>query len=305
MPRPAHPQAASAATSLATAAAWPADWPVYRLRTPQGDTAVISQHGAQVLSWRTADGKERLFLSPAINWQDVARQRCAIRGGIPVCWPQFNRRGPLVKHGFARVVPWQVIEQSESAVTLRLTRADVPEGLLQDADGAMAWLHDFEVDLTVRLASARLNVELAVRNTGTTAFAFTTALHSYLAVDAIDALAISGAEGQRYWDAVAGADPEYPVQQGDIVFQGEVDRVYPALPRATLQQSSHWLRVSQPASMEQTVVWNPGAALCATLHDLPADGYQRFVCVEAAQIDTPVRLEPGQGWLGGQTLQVA
>ena len=173
------------------------------------------------------------------------------------------------------------------------------------ADGAMAWPHDFEVDLTVRLASARLSVELAVRNTGTTAFAFTTALHSYLAVDAIDALAISGAEGQRYWDAVAGADPEYPVQQGDIVFQGEVDRVYPALPRATLQQSSHWLRVSQPASMEQTVVWNPGAALCATLHDLPADGYHRFVCVEAAQIDTPVRLEPGQGWLGGQTLQVA
>ena len=279
----------------------PADYPVVRLQARTGEQAVVSLFGAQVLSWTDADGRELLYLSPMATLDGSA----AIRGGIPVCWPQFNRRGPLVKHGFARVVPWQVIEQSESAVTLRLTRADVPEGLLQDADGAMAWPHDFEVDLTVRLASERLSVELAVRNTGTTAFAFTTALHSYLAVDAIDALAISGAEGQRYWDAVAGADPEYPVQQGDIVFQGEVDRVYPALPRATLQQASHWLRVSQPASMEQTVVWNPGAALCATLHDLPADGYHRFVCVEAAQIDTPVHLEPGQGWLGGQTLQVA
>ncbi|WP_213360154.1 D-hexose-6-phosphate mutarotase [Brachymonas denitrificans] len=279
----------------------PADLPVVTLQARSGERAVVALFGAQVLSWTSAEGKELLYLSP----KAVLDRSAAIRGGIPVCWPQFNRRGPLVKHGFARVVPWRVLEQSDAAVTLRLTRADVPEALLQDAQGIMAWPHDFEVDLTVRLLSARLDVQLQVRNTGAQAFAFTTALHSYLGVDDVAALAISGADGQRYWDAVTGADPEYPVQQGDIVFAGEVDRVYPALPRATLQQASHWLRVSQPASMAQTVVWNPGAALCASLPDLPADGYRRFVCVEAAQIDTAVTLEPGQAWQGGQTLQVA
>ena len=279
----------------------PADLPVVTLQARSGERAVVALFGAQVLSWTSAEGKELLYLSP----QAVLDGSAAIRGGIPVCWPQFNRRGPLVKHGFARVVPWRVLEQSDASVTLRLTRADVPEALLQDAQGIMAWPHDFEVDLTVRLLSARLDVQLQVRNTGAQAFAFTTALHSYLGVDDVAALAISGADGQRYWDAVTGADPEYPVQQGDIVFAGEVDRVYPALPRATLQQASHWLRVSQPASMAQTVVWNPGAALCASLPDLPADGYRRFVCVEAAQIDTAVTLEPGQAWQGGQTLQVA
>ena len=279
----------------------PADLPVVTLQARSGERAVVALFGAQVLSWTLAEGKELLYLSP----KAVLDRSAAIRGGIPVCWPQFNRRGPLVKHGFARVVPWRVLEQSDAAVTLRLTRADVPEALLQDAQGIMAWPHDFEVDLTVRLLSARLDVQLQVRNTGAQAFAFTTALHSYLGVDDVAALAISGADGQRYWDAVTGADPEYPVQQGDIVFAGEVDRVYPALPRATLQQASHWLRVSQPASMAQTVVWNPGAALCASLPDLPADGYRRFVCVEAAQIDTAVTLEPGQAWQGGQTLQVA
>lgn len=279
----------------------PADLPVVTLQARSGERAVVALFGAQVLSWTSAEGKELLYLSP----KAVLDRSAAIRGGIPVCWPQFNRRGPLVKHGFARVVPWRVLEQSDASVTLRLTRADVPEALLQDAQGIMAWPHDFEVDLTARLLSARLDVQLQVRNTGAQAFAFTTALHSYLGVDDVAALAISGADGQRYWDAVTGADPEYPVQQGDIVFAGEVDRVYPALPRATLQQASHWLRVSQPASMAQTVVWNPGAALCASLPDLPADGYRRFVCVEAAQIDTAVTLEPEQAWQGGQTLQVA
>ncbi len=279
----------------------PADLPVVTLQARSGERAVVALFGAQVLSWTSAEGKELLYLSP----KAVLDRSAAIRGGIPVCWPQFNRRGPLVKHGFARVVPWRVLEQSDASVTLRLTRADVPEALLQDAQGIMAWPHDFEADLTVRLLSARLDVQLQVRNTGAQAFSFTTALHSYLDVDDVAALAISGADGQRYWDAVTGADPEYPVQQGDIVFAGEVDRVYPALPRATLQQASHWLRVSQPASMAQTVVWNPGAALCASLPDLPADGYRRFVCVEAAQIDTAVTLEPGQAWQGGQTLQVA
>lgn len=279
----------------------PADFPVVTLQARTGERALVSLLGAQVLSWTSADSVEQLYLSP----KAVLDGSGAIRGGIPVCWPQFNRRGPLVKHGFARLVPWKVVEQGDAFVTLRLTEAEVPEALLRDAQGALAWPHAFEVDLTVRLQSARLDVVLQVRNAGQQAFAFTTALHSYLAVQDVAALAVSGADGMRYWDAVAGADPEFPVQQGDIIFAGEVDRVYSAMPRATLQQDASWLRISQPPSMEQTVVWNPGADLCATLADLPADGHRHFVCVEAAQIDTPVSLAPGQSWQGGQTLQVA
>ena len=281
----------------------PPDWPVYRLHTPQGDTAIVSQHGAQVLSWRTADGTERLFLSPAINWQDVARQHCAIRGGIPICWPQFNRRGKLPKHGFARLLPWTLVKQNAHSLHLRLRHTDVPPTWLNDAQGQALWPHAFETSVHITLAHNALTLRLHVRNTGQSALSFTTALHGYLAVPAIRHCAIHGAHGQTYWDAVPHANPTHPVQYGTIGFSGEVDRVYPAFTATLTDNHAPTLCSRQSPTLEQTVVWNPGAKLCAQLADLQADSYQRFVCVEAAHIDTSVSLPPGAVWQGWQMFQ--
>ena len=52
-----------------------------RLNGPRGASAVVSKLGAQVLSWVTPDGRERLFLSD----KAVFDGSVAIRGGIPVC----------------------------------------------------------------------------------------------------------------------------------------------------------------------------------------------------------------------------
>jgi glucose-6-phosphate 1-epimerase len=75
------------------------------LRATGGDAAVltVALHGAQVLSWTTADGVERLYLSPRAVFDGAA----AIRGGVPICCPQFNQRGMLPKHGFMRNLPWE------------------------------------------------------------------------------------------------------------------------------------------------------------------------------------------------------
>mgnify|MGYP000843961582 CR=1 FL=1 len=68
-----------------------------RLNGPRGASAVVSKLGAQVLSWVTPDVRERLFLSD----KAVFDGSVAIRGGIPVCWPQFAGLGELPKahHG--------------------------------------------------------------------------------------------------------------------------------------------------------------------------------------------------------------
>ena len=96
--------------------------PAIALRLPHGDRVLVALHGAQVLSWQTADGTERLYLSP----QALFDGQSAIRGGVPVCWPQFNMRGPLIKHGFVRNLPWQVLTTPEGteADTLHLRLSD-------------------------------------------------------------------------------------------------------------------------------------------------------------------------------------
>ncbi|MEG0677449.1 MAG: D-hexose-6-phosphate mutarotase, partial [Comamonas sp.] len=80
------------AAATATATTWQG-LPAIALQLPGGDSALIALQGAQVLSW-IRGGQEQLFLSPQAAHDGVT----PIRGGIPVCFPQFNQRGPLVKH---------------------------------------------------------------------------------------------------------------------------------------------------------------------------------------------------------------
>ncbi len=61
------------------------------LIAPDGARAVLALHGAHVLSWIPAGGTEQLYLSP----QSEFSLGQAIRGGVPVCFPQFATRGSL------------------------------------------------------------------------------------------------------------------------------------------------------------------------------------------------------------------
>ena len=270
--------------------------PCIRLTTAQGDSALVALHGAQVLSW-VAGGRERLYLSP----KAVFDGRSAIRGGIPLCFPQFNQRGPLPKHGFARNLGWRPAPASkegdrQSSVCLELT----------DSETTRAWWPArFAAQLTVVLGAGSLRVQLVVHNTGNTddgAWDFTTALHTYLRVEDVGRARLGGLDGCARWDALADARG---FQQGPVMFLGEYDRVFSAPAGAIhLHDGALGLQITQSASLSNTVVWNPGGALCARLADLPPDGYRSMLCVEAALIDRPITLTPGQQWQGWQELRV-
>ncbi|MDD2545356.1 MAG: D-hexose-6-phosphate mutarotase [Burkholderiaceae bacterium] len=266
--------------------------PGLRLCLANGDSAWVSLHGGQVLSW-VAGGRERLYLSPQARFDGQS----ALRGGIPLCFPQFNQRGPLPKHGFARNLPWQVdaLPTGQATQTLRLS--------LHDSERSRVWWPErFAVQLAVVLAPGCLQIDLAVHNPGPSAWDFTTALHTYLAVDDIAQVRVQGLDDCARWDALADRQG---VQQGDIAFAGEYDSVFQAASAPVrLQDGGQGLEIAQSASLGQTVVWNPGPDLCARLPDLPATGYQHLLCIEAAQIDQPVSLSPGARWTGGQHLRV-
>lgn len=266
--------------------------PAIRLQLACGDTALVVLQGAQLLSW-TVQGQEQLFLSPRAAHDG----HTPIRGGIPVCFPQFNQRGPLAKHGFARTMAWQGdAVQAEAlpddGLLLRLRLAD-------SAQTRAVWPHAFEAVLEIRMHPGALQVELSVHNRGDAPLAFTAALHSYLRVADIVQAGLHGLDGLRCWDAVADT---HPVQQGAVTFGAELDRVYPRSDAALeLAQPGHGgMRLSQDGAWRETVVWNPGPQLCERLADMPLDGWRQMLCVEAASIDAPVTVAPGGSWKAAQ-----
>ena len=71
---------------------------------------IVTIYAAHVVSWSTAAG-EQLFVSSAAEYGGGK----AVRGGIPICWPQFAARGPGGKHGFCRnSAKWTVVRTSEA-----------------------------------------------------------------------------------------------------------------------------------------------------------------------------------------------
>jgi len=263
------------------------------LRLPNGDSLRVVLHGAQVVSW-VAGGRERLYLSPRSSFDGTA----AIRGGVPICFPQFNQRGPLPKHGFARNLSWRVdvlpdLSEQAAELTLHLSSSESTR---------MLWPQSFEVTLTLRLRPASLQMILAVSNTGETPMSFTGALHTYLAVNDILAVQLDGLRGQPEWDALTD---QHRRASGPLSFHGEFDRVYGAAAQALILYDDRYrLAIEQSRSFADTVVWNPGAEKCASLPDMPADGYAHMLCVEAAQVMQPVTLEAGAQWQGWQRLSV-
>jgi glucose-6-phosphate 1-epimerase len=84
-----------------------------KLEIAAGDGARVEActHGAQVTSWKPASGEERLFLSDRSTFAPDA----AIRGGVPIIFPQFGGMGALPKHGFARVVEWEAVRAGRAS----------------------------------------------------------------------------------------------------------------------------------------------------------------------------------------------
>lgn len=268
--------------------------PALAVSLPGGDRAVVALHGAHLLSWTTADGVERIYLSP----EAVFDGQSAIRGGIPVCWPQFNQRGPLPKHGFARNMVWTAVPDETGSDGLELVLA------LHDSDATRAlWPHAFDLRLTISLAPDSLRLTLVAINTDNAPWSFAAALHSYLHVDDIAKVRLEGLQNAKRWDSVRN---ERHVEMAESLhFVAEFDSVYraPAAP-LKLVQPSGTLQIAQSASCTETVVWNPGAVLSQKMADLPFDGYRHMLCVEAARIDENVLLAPSAQWQGWQQLTV-
>lgn len=266
--------------------------PALRLRTQGGAVAVVSLQGAQVLSWTPPGGGDRLYLSSGAVFDGST----PIRGGIPVCFPQFADLGPLAAHGFARTTTWSVLTERTGDDFALLTL-----GLSDDDRTRAAWPHPFRAELGILVEDSRLDLELEIENTGAQTLEFTAALHTYLAVREVEESRLEGLHGFEYRDKTDAN--RIKRDSGDVVLiEGETDRVYHGVNRPLLLREYHRSLGINADGFEDVVVWNPWVERSAAIADLPDDGFRRMLCVEAAAAREPVRLPAGETWWGRQTL---
>jgi len=277
----------------------PPDAPAIPVRAADGARALVLLDGAQVTSWFPAGSiDDRLFVSPRAEYGPGV----SVRGGIPICFPQFGPFGALPQHGFARNARWRVLDDTRrdaGALRLGLTERDLAPS--RPERERAAWPHAFAADLHVLVSGSTLAVTLGVTNTGTAPFTFTAALHPYFAVRDAFAASVHGLAGLTYRDALLGGT-EVREGAGPLRISGPLDRIYYGAPDAiTLREPHRTLRLEK-SGFADAVVWNPGAAGTASRRDFAPGDETHLLCVEAAQVRTPLTLAPGARWEGMQRM---
>ncbi|MCW7539399.1 D-hexose-6-phosphate mutarotase [Aquabacterium sp. A7-Y] len=270
--------------------------PAVQLQARDGARVTVMLQGAQVVGWTPAGGSERLYVSE----QAVYAEGQPVRGGVPVIFPQFEKRGPLQRHGFARNKRWQLLRaevgRDDALAVLRLE---------DDAETRAVWPHAFALELTVAVGGSRLDLELEIEHRGgegAAPFSFMAALHTYLRVREVEEARLKGLQGLRYEDSTRpGSEPQVEFSAA-LSISGETDRIYFGATRPLVLEEPHRGLVVETQQFPDVVVWNPWEEKCAALPDMPPLGFRRMLCVEAALIGEPVTLAPGEQWWGRQSL---
>ena len=126
-----------------------------------GARAVVHPNGAHVIEWVPAgDTNNRLFLSRKAQYGPGK----AIRGGVPVIFPQFSAEGSLPRHGFARRLPWRLLHSAAG---------EARWALCADSRTLSIWPHRFNAELSVRCVARSIEVALYVINDDGQPFTFT------------------------------------------------------------------------------------------------------------------------------------
>lgn len=258
-------------------------------------TAKLCFQGAHLMSWRPhSSDMPVIWLSDDVRLASGSPKR----GGTPICWPWFgthpnyeaDRSYPA--HGFARIVPWQMVESSSEpngATRVVLKMAD-----RRQAEGRQQWPYPCDVTVTMIIGET-LKISLATTNTGTEDFVLSEGFHTYFQVSDIEKISVRGLGGCEYLDKTRNF--ERFRQQGDIRFEGETDRVYVNTESTCyIDDPVFGRRITVAKSgSRSTVVWSPWTMKAAIMGDLgPNNGWRRMVCVESVNAaDNEVKVASG------------
>lgn len=116
---------------------------------------------------------------------------------------------------------------------------------------------------------------------------------------------VTGLSGVTYVDKVLDATT-HTQSKNEILIEGEVDRVYGAVPQSTtsvVEDGKPRFDVVRE-NLVDVVVWNPWKVKAEGMGDFsPKDGYTKMICVETGTVNEWQSLEGGESWEGGQLMK--
>ncbi|NIZ40284.1 D-hexose-6-phosphate mutarotase [Entomospira entomophila] len=249
---------------------------------------LISAYGAQVLALQPKnDSADWLWLSE----QSPIIQGKAVRGGIPICWPNFGKDsgGKLPKHGFARLQNWRFKGEQESE---REQSVAVSFILRDNAFSRQYWSYAFELEMAIRLTTAGLECELTTTNKDVVPFQYNEAFHPYFHVSNIKNIRVHGLDGCAYTVEESG---ETGIWRDDLSCDAMHDNTFFNIENSLRLEDSGWSRslMLDKSGASDWVMWNPHAQGAREIADMADDSYQSMICLEPATIERK-ELLPGE-----------
>ncbi len=264
--------------------------------------AHLYSHGAHLTHFQPAGERPVLWISERSRFRGGVPGE-PIRGGVPICYPWFGPKAGASSappHGFARLLPWTLVEVAPDAGGLRAAYR------LEDNDYTRTlWPGAFELVFSVTVGR-RLTMDLVVRNRGAVEFVCEEALHTYFSVSDVRQVAIQGLEGTPYLDKVGGATRR-PGAADPITVVAETDRVYGGTSGAVTIVDPGWGRriAVRKSGSATTVVWNPWIAKAKAMPDFGDDEWPAMLCVETANaVDDAVTIPAGESHRMSATIEV-
>lgn len=283
--------------------------PITLVHTKSGGQCTIYSFGAHLTSYKTSQGKELLFLSR----DAILDGSKAIRGGIPLCFPQFGQPDKsMPQHGFLRNNYWKEVEGSRfdddeyASISMELALADVVHARGGKWDNNTTL--DAKCTYTVIINGEGFTTTIEMNNLGTESFDFQVLLHNYFLVQERKALDtqhcnVKGLEGYTVDDKISGK--EYLCDAPVTIPECIIDRVY--TPKKEIMDLKLTIAagptnyLSLVASGEVAgkrvpvsgVVWNP-MEKAKVMGDFGDDQFNDMICVEPGLLSNIPTLKGGK-----------
>eukprot|EP00127_Corallochytrium_limacisporum_P004053 Clim_evm102s156 gene=Clim_evmTU102s156 len=253
----------------------------------------VNLFGGCLTSWKV-NGQELIMTSKDSKFD----HKKAIRGGIPIVFPQF---GPWdngrPQHGFARTSHW-VSEATNSHSSYRFTLKD-------NAATRGMWPHSFLLNLIISLddATFALDMKMDVTNTGDEEFQMQALFHNYFQLPSVEDLIVQGFAGDSFFDKTDEFKEKIRVNDRGNGFgvAGPTDAVH----KSTASKlhvvkygggngSVVGVRIDKLDGLPDTVVWNPWIKGAKDMGDFGDEEYKTMVCVEPGLVVGKKVVKPGE-----------